>query len=262
MRAGSSRYRVIRGFGLATNRHGFARSRLRLLGLATVWAMTACSSFTQTAPAGFSEFPAEAKLTGRFTFKRAAPVQRLEPRYRPPSGQIPAHRPRVDDLGYFHFLDEPTFKLDPGQYQIVWDSGGIEIVDRDVNVVGLLVSDSLTSPPAERKTPQFEVDLFWQPNPVPGPSETLKNQFSFAPYSSTGIGPIEYFATVLDSRKGAVVDTATVSGSPIAWGGKDNSGNAVAAGDYFYQLKFQRAGTVWGGKDLHGATKPIRIKIR
>jgi hypothetical protein len=208
----------------------------------------------------FAGFPSTAALTGRFTFGGNSPPQALEAGYKEPGGSRSTEKATSDGQGYFSFAGATDGK----EYQVIWDDQGQEASDDKVNTIGVYVSDAVTAkkPPASTTNPQVQLDLKWEPltgsdaSPKPAASVTksASTKFTFATITNLGA---TYQISLFNSTKGAVTPTASGTTSPLT---VDTS--SLAAGDYYYQIKFFKTGGTFGGKNFYGSTKYVKIKLQ
>ena len=205
-------------------------------------------------PAPSFFFPSDAKLTGRFTFGGNSPPSVLTAQYKAAGGARTTVTATSDSGGYFYFKD-----VSPGDYQIIWDDGGEEVRTGDVNTVGIYVGDPVSSPPTQLATPQQTLDLKWAPRPVPAPGAEVTRGTATA-FTFTGIANLDatYQISLFSLAKYAVGPaTATGSTSPISI---DTS--ALAAGSYYYMIKFFKKGGTFGGRNFYGMTKYIAFALK
>lgn len=208
-----------------------------------------------TTPTPFPGFPSDAKLTGRFTFGGNPPPQTLTAEYKVPGGNRASEKATTDSGGYFYFKG-----VTPGTYQIVFDDGGEEIKDANVNTVNVYVSDPVTSPPSDLKNPQVTLDLKWEPKMKPAPGGTFDGTFTFNTIPNLDA---DYFISVFNSSKSAVTSDLPAPGGTLTWDKKDKDGNTLPAGNYFYQIKFAKKGKKFGATDgFYGQMKFIAFKIQ
>ncbi len=223
---------------------------------AGVLAIAGCPLFpglTPTTPT-FAGYPTDSKLTGRFTFGgNAPPTTPLTAQYKPAGGTKTSVTAKTDAGGYFYFKDVAA-----GDYQFIWDDGGEEVKTGDVNTAGIFVGDPVTSPPTQFTTPQQTLDLKWEPKPSPAPgAEVTKGTATAFTFNAIPNLDATYQIAIFNSAKSAQTPKAEGAASPL---NVDTS--SLAAGDYYYQIKFIKKGGTFGGKNFYGLTKYIAFKLK
>lgn len=174
---------------------------------------------------------------------------------------------KTDTKGNYAFTDA---SLASGKYQVIYDDGGQVMNDASVNTTGVYVSEAVEASSTATKSINFDVK--WIINPLIEPAETfVVGTSSFGWAANTNAPGAEYQVFIQDAASASVFSSAFKTRTTLAWNGKKTSANdtdkdaptgaLAAAGQYYYQIKFQKAGTTYGGDGFYGQTKWIPFKI-
>lgn len=201
-------------------------------------------------------------VSGRVTFGGGNPGQALTIGLKKFDGstyQKLATTTRTDNQGNYAFSD-PT--LSGGRYQAMYDDGGQEVTDATVNTVGAYVTEAKESP----ATQNFDVKWEFAPSITPNSTFTVgTSTFGFA--ANPNAPGAEYQIAVADANKSVKWSSAWASTTSFGWNGKEGSetnsptGVDRAAGKHYYQVKFRKAGTSFGGAGFYGQTKWVPFTL-
>lgn len=226
-------------------------------GMLAVAAIAGCP--TTTVP-GIT--PGSSIASGRVTFGAADPGQELTIGLKKFDGstyQKLTQTTKTDTKGNYAFTDSA---LTSGKYQALYDDGGQEVTDATVNTVGAYVSEVKDSP----ATINFDVKWAFSPTITPNSTPTIgTSTFGFA--VNDNAPDAEYQVAVANSGKSVQWSSAWAKTTSFSWNGKAGSetnsptGADQANGKYFYQIKFRKPGTTFGGAGFYGQTKWVPFNI-
>lgn len=172
---------------------------------------------------------------------------------------------QTETSGQFRFRG-----LAAGRYQVLYDDQG-ELVNRaDVNTVGAYVDAEVQVVElAAGQTASSSFDVGWNLSPTIKPEDAFRpgsaDRFSFG--AKYGAPTVEYQLLVADASKSAVWSSAWAMSTSFAWNGQRGSEVAVPTTSYlglgvhYYQVKFRKAGTSFGGAGGYGQTKWIPFQL-
>ncbi|HEY9900711.1 MAG TPA: hypothetical protein V6D00_16145 [Pantanalinema sp.] len=210
----------------------------------------------------------DAQINGRVTHLGKDPGQELTlslKRFDGSSFQRLGTSTRSDRQGQYAFSG-----LSAGKYQVFYDDQG-EVVDAaDVNTVGAYVDASVQVVEiGANGSATSNFDVGWQLSPTIKPNDALRvggsDRFSFS--SKYGDSDAEYQVLVADGAKRSVWSSAWTKSTSFAWNGnggsETNSPTQAYAGTgaHFYQVKFRKAATTFGGDGYYGQTKWIPFSV-
>ncbi len=153
-----------------------------------------------------------------------------------------------------------------GMYQVCYDDGGQEVTSSDVNTVGVLVGESFSYTAGTAIEKNF--DLKWEFRPTVAPNATFTTGGTFSWSNNANFPGAEYQLAVADAGKSVRFSSAWSSSTSRSWNGRmgtetDTPAGASMSGQAYYQVKFRKAGTVYGsqGQGFYGQTKWVPITI-
>lgn len=203
-------------------------------------------------------------IGGRITFKGGNPGQALALSLKKFDGsawQRQSNTTTTDINGNYTFNS-----LNNGRYQVFYDDQGQVVTDPQVNTVGVYVSTGVDVASGSTATSNFDVS--WPFNPSIAPNAAFTVGTSTFGFAANGNAPgAEYQVLVGDSNKSAVWSSAWASTTSFGWNGnrgtETNSptGAKEGSGTHFYQVKFRKAGTVYGGDGYYGQTKWVPFTL-
>lgn len=210
----------------------------------------------------------DAQLRGRITHLGKDPGQALTlalKRFDGSTYQKIGTSTKSDNQGNYAFAS-----LTPGKYQVFYDDGGEVVQAADVNTVGAYVDASVqVVEVGSGGSATSNFDVGWDLSPTIKPNDTYRiggaDRFSFS--SKYGTSGIEYQILVADSNKSAVWSSAWGGTTSFSWNGnRGDSTNSPSqsyggTGSHFYQVKFRKAGTVFGKEGYYGQTKWIPFSV-
>ncbi|HEY9898289.1 MAG TPA: hypothetical protein V6D00_03825 [Pantanalinema sp.] len=206
--------------------------------------------------------PGSQIVSGRITFGAADPGQELTVGLKKFDGsayQKLTQTTKTSNAGNYAFTDTT---LSSGKYQAFYDDGGQEVTDATVNTVGAYVSEAKDSP----ATINFDVKWAFSPSIAPNSTFTAgTSTFGFA--ANSNASGAEYQVAVADGNKSVKWSSAWASTTSFSWNGKEGSetntptGADRAAGKHYYQIKFRKAGTTFGGAGFYGQTKWVPFTL-
>ncbi|MEB3187851.1 MAG: hypothetical protein VKP72_10485 [bacterium] len=166
-----------------------------------------------------------------------------------------------DTKGNYSFAD---LTLASGKYQVCYDDGGQEVTASDVNTVGVLVGESFQYTAGTPASKSF--DLKWEFSPTVAPNATFTKGGTFSWANNSYFPGAEYQLAVADASKSIKFSSAWATSTSRTWNGKagsetDSPAGSVMAGQAYYQIKFRKAGTAYGGEGYYGQTKWVPITI-
>ena len=240
----------------------------RTSGLALTLALTAlagCGTLPGSTAPGTSP---NASISGRVTHLGQAPNQDLTlglKRYDGSSYQKLGLTTRTSRQGDYHFES-----LSPGKYQVFYDDLGEVVESADVNTVGAYVDAAVQVVEVGfGSVPNVSFDVGWDLSPTIKPNATFRpasaDRFSFS--SKYGDAGAEYQILVANSTKSSVWSSAWTSSSSFGWNGNKGTetnsptGAYSGTGAHYYQVKFRKAGTTFGGEGSYGQTKWIPFSL-
>ncbi len=148
----------------------------------------------------------------------------------------------LKDGMFFEYTSGPE---EGKKYQVISDYTGAEPTKAsEVNMIRLFVTDPIKAEKAALN-PMVTFDLEWVMNPSVEYNSTVTKGASM----SFKVDPIQgreakYQVRVLDSSKTSIYESAFQTTPTFVWDMKankgTNSGNTVAAGNYFYQILFMQ----------------------
>lgn len=238
-----------------------AKLSLALLATAILTPTPGCGNLPGATTPPTGQTPS---LSGRVSFKGGDPGQALAlslKKFDGASWQRQSTSTTSDTKGNFAFSS-----LNNGRYQVFYDDGGQVITDPLINTVGAYVSTGIDV--ASGSTANSNFDVAWPFNPSIAPNGTFTvgtSTFGFAANSNTP--GAEYQVLVADSNKSAVWSSAWGATTSFGWNGNRGSetlsptGSKVSSGSHFYQVKFRKAGTSFGGDGFYGQTKWVPFTL-
>ncbi|HEY9854191.1 MAG TPA: hypothetical protein V6D05_00550, partial [Stenomitos sp.] len=169
----------------------------------------------------------------------------------------------TDTKGNYAFTDT---SLTAGKYQVFYDDGGQVMSAADVNTVGAYISAAVDASASATQSVNFDVKWLISPTITPGATYQVGTS-SFGWAANTNAPNAEYQVLVADAASSSVFSSAFKTRTSLDWNGKRSSandtdkdtptGSALATGKYYYQIKFQKAGTTFLGQGFYGQTKWI-----
>ncbi|MBO9539403.1 hypothetical protein J7643_02285 [bacterium] len=206
--------------------------------------------------------PGSQIVSGRVTFGGGNPGQDLTIGLKKFDGsayQKLSQTTKTDTSGNYAFTDT---SLTSGKYQAFYDDGGQEVTDATVNTVGVYVSEAKDSP----ATINFDVQWAFSPSVTPNAVFTVgTSTFGFA--ANTHAPGAEYQVAVADANKSVKWSSAWANTTSFSWNGKEGSetntptGADRPTGKHYYQIKFRKAGTTFGGAGFYGQTKWVPFTL-
>jgi len=108
--------------------------------------------------------------------------------------------------------------------------------------------------------PMVNMDIQWQPNPTPAIGATANGTFGIS--SVIANLNAKYLVSIFGSDKSAKLTVEIPAGSTTVSLASNTGYTGLAAGDYFYQIKFfkNESGATFGGSNFYGSTKYIPFK--
>lgn len=241
---------------------------MRLTGLTmtlSLAVLAGCGSLPGATGPGTSP---DASLTGRVTHLGKAPNQEVPlglKRFDGSTYQKLALTTRSNRQGDYSFT-----ALTPGKYQVFYDDQGEVVESADVNTVGAYVDAAVQVVEVGFGTPpHVSFDVGWDLAPTIKPNGTFRpssaDRFSFS--SKYGASGVEYQILVANANKSSIWSSAWTASSSFAWNGNQGSqtnsptGAYSGTGTHYYQVKFRKPGTTFGGEGAYGQTKWIPFSL-
>jgi hypothetical protein len=241
-----------------------------VLGTTVALVLAGCGITPGTLPGstGPGAGTAPAQISGHITHLGGAPGQALTlslKRYDGANYQRIGVSTKTDNQGNYSFSN-----LSPGRYQVFYDDQGQVVQDADVNTVGAYVDAAVQVVDVSAGgtgTDNFDIGWSFTPTIRPNATYHLNSADSFSFSTKFGAQDSEYQILVADGNKSAVWSSGWTQGTSFTWNGNRGSetdqptGAYTGSGLHYYQVKFRKLGTDFGGDGYYGQTKWVPFQL-